>query len=99
MTTYEMKRIAEMQAEYLVEALKKDDELLDLMFPPKFLSAEEAADFCRIPLNTLYQKINEIPHSKKGKRLLFTDRELTKWILRKQSVAVEVEINENKKVI
>ena len=72
-----------MQAEYLVEAIKKDDELLDLMFPPKTLSLQEAAEFLGIPQNTLYQKVGTIPHVKIGKRLLFTDRGLTRWMNRK----------------
>ena len=77
-----MKRIAEMQAEYLVEALKKDDELLDLMFPPKCMGIEEASEFTSIPIGTIYQKIDEIPHQKIGKRLVFTDRGLMRWIRR-----------------
>ena len=96
MTDYEMKRIAKYQAEYLVQAIKQDDELLDLMFPPKMMGIEEASEFTGIPVNTLYQKIGQIPHSKVGKRLVFTDRALTRWVKRKPSVAVELGI---KKVI
>ena len=91
-----MKRIAKYQAEYLVQAIKQDDELLDLMFPPKMMGIEEASEFAGIPVNTLYQKIGQIPHSKVGKRLVFTDRALTRWVKRKPSVAVELGI---KKVI
>ena len=88
MTDYEMKRIAKYQAEYLVQAIKQDDELLDLMFPPKMMGIEEASEFTGIPVNTLYQKIGQIPHSKVGKRLVFTDRALTRWIKRKNPVPV-----------
>lgn len=84
-----------MQAEYLIEAMKKDDELLDLMFPPRLMSIEEASEFTGIPVGTLYQKISQIPHEKVGKRLVFTDRGLMRWIKRKPSVAVEVEIKKN----
>ena len=92
MTDYEMKRIAKYQAEYLVQAIKQDDELLDLMFPPKMMGIEEASEFTGIPVNTLYQKIGQIPHQKVGKRLIFSDRALTRWIKRKPSVAEKIEI-------
>ena len=92
MTDYECRKIAKMQAEYLVEALKKDDELLDIMFPPKLMNINEAAEFLRIPVNTIYQKVNEIPHNKVGKRLVFTDRGLMRWINRETSLAVELDI-------
>ena len=92
MTDYEMRKIAKMQAEYLAEALKHDDELLDLMFPPKYMDIEEASEFIRIPVNTIYKKIREIPHEKVGKKLVFSDRGLTRWLRRKTSDSVE---NEN----
>jgi len=95
-TEYEMKRMARLQAQYLAEAMKQDDELLDLVFPPRFMGIEEAAQFTGIPKNSLYTKVNEIPHVKMCGRLLFTDRGLTRWLKRKPSVAVELGI---KKVI
>ena len=76
MTDYEMRKIAKMQAMYLVEALKTDNELMDLVYPPRLMNIEEAAEYLRIPVNTLYQKVNEIPHEKVGKRLVFSDRGL-----------------------
>jgi len=85
MTTYEMQKIAKYQAEYLVEALKKDDELLDLVFPPRCMTIEEASEFVRIPVSTIYQKIGQIPHQKVGKRLVFTDRGLMRWIRRENN--------------
>lgn len=92
MTDYECRKIAKMQSEYLIKALKEDDELLDLMYPPKFMGIEEASVFCGIPVNTLYQKAPEIPHQKVGKRLIFSDRALTRWIKRKPSVSEKIEI-------
>ena len=92
MTDYEMKKIARYQAEYLVKALKEDDELLDLMYPPKLMSIEEAAEFTGIPVNTLYQKISEIPHMKAGKRLVFSDRGLMRWLNRRPSIADRIDI-------
>ena len=92
MTDYECRKIAKMQSEYLIKALKEDDELLDLMYPPKFMGIEEASVFTGIPVNTLYQKVCEIPHEKVGKRLIFSDRALTRWIKRKPSVAEKIEM-------
>ena len=94
MTTSEMRQIAKMQAEFLAEALKSDEDLLDLMFPPKFMGIEEASEFLGIPLNTLYSKVGSIPHSKVGKRLIFTDRGLTRWVNQQRSSAVEVELQQ-----
>ena len=82
MTDYELRKLAKMQAEYLADALKKDDELLDMMFPPRPMNIEEAAAFMRIPVGTIYQKVQEIPHYKVGKRLVFTDRGMIRWMKR-----------------
>ncbi len=92
MTDYEMRKIAKLQAEFLVKALKEDDKLLDLMYPPRFMSIQEASEFTGIPVNTIYQKIDEIPHEKVGKRLVFTDRGLVRWVKRKSPVADEIDI-------
>ena len=85
MTEHEMRKIAKMQAKYLATALKEDAELMDMMFPPRCMSIEEAAKFTSIPVGTLYQKIDEIPHEKVGRRLVFTDRGLTRWMKRQLS--------------
>lgn len=82
MTDYEMRKIAKLQAEYQLMMLKSDDELLDLLYPPRCMNIEEAAEYLRVPVGTLYQKVNEIPHEKVGKRLVFTDRGLMRYIKR-----------------
>ena len=92
MTDYELQKLSKLVAKNLVKALKEDDELLDLMYPPKLMSIEEAAEFTGIPVNTLYQKISEIPHMKAGKRLVFSDRGLMRWLNRRPSVADKIEI-------
>jgi excisionase family DNA binding protein len=50
--------------------------------PEDLLSAEEAAGFLDIKLSTLYFKthMKEIPFMKKGKKIYFSRKELTKWI-------------------
>ena len=80
MTDYEMRRMADMIAEGLAERMKTDDELLERMFPSKPMSIDEASRWSGIPIGTLYQKVDEIPHSKVGKRLVFTERGLSGWI-------------------
>ena len=92
MTEYEMRKIAKMQATFMVEALKADDELMDLVYPPRLMDIKEAAEYLRVPVNTLYQKVNEIPHEKVGKRLIFTDRGLIRWMKREGRSEKAVEI-------
>jgi excisionase family DNA binding protein len=88
MTTYEMQKIARMQAEFLVDAIKNDSELADIMFPPRCMNIEEASEYLRIPVSTLYNKIGEIPHEKVGKRLVFTDRGLMRWMKRSKATNI-----------
>lgn len=80
MTSHEMRQMADMIAISLTERLKEDDELLERIYPSKPMSIDEAAKWTGIPVGTLYQKMDEIPHSKIGKRLLFTERGLQSWI-------------------
>ena len=82
MTNYELDKLAKGVAKYLVEEIKSNDELLDTIFPPKTMDIREAAVFLKIPVNTLYQKAGKgkIPYIKTGKRLLFTDRGLMRWL-------------------
>jgi len=92
MTDYELQKLSKLVAKNLIQSIKDDDELLDELYPPRYMSIQEAADYLCIPLNTLYQKAGEIPHQKVGKRLVFSDRALTRWIKRKPSVAEKIEM-------
>lgn len=80
MTSHEMRQMADMIAMSLAERLKEDDELLERIYPSKPMSIDEASDWTGIPVGTLYSKMDEIPHSKIGRRLLFTQRGLQKWL-------------------
>ena len=80
MTNYELDKLAKGVAKYLAEEIKSNDELLDTLLPPKTMDAKEAASFLKIPISSLYQKLGTIPHLKTGKRLLFTDRGLMRWL-------------------
>lgn len=82
MTKYELEKLAKGVAKYIVEEIKSDNELFDTIFPPKTMGIEEASKYLCIPKGTIYQKKKEIPHIKVGKRLVFTDRGLMRWLQR-----------------
>lgn len=83
MSEYELRKLSRNVARELADIFKEDDELLDIINPPVCMNIEEAAEYLRIPVGTLYNKVSEIPHEKVGKRLVFTDRGLIRWIKRK----------------
>jgi excisionase family DNA binding protein len=82
MTNYELDKLAKKVAAELLGKIADDADLLDVIIPPKCMSITEAAEYTRVPVSTLYHKISEIPHVKIGKRLLFTDRGLIRWMKR-----------------
>ena len=92
MTNYELDTLAQLQAKYFVDAIKNDSELQDLLFPPRYLDVNEAADYLKVPLATLYSKVNCIPHSRVGRRLLFSERDLMRWVNSQKSSTLEVAI-------
>jgi excisionase family DNA binding protein len=70
------------------------------------LTIQQAAEFLHLSVPTLYSHVSKsvIPHSKRGKRLYFSKRELTAWIQagRKKTAAeitaeVETGLNSKKK--
>lgn len=63
--------------EILTEELKQLKPAL-----PETLSINEAAQFLKLKINTLYEKTSRklIPHSKKGNKLYFNRVELEEWI-------------------
>lgn len=75
-----------LDAKKLAEELKSDSVLLDLMFPPRYMDINEASVFIRIPVKTIYAKLREIPHSKIGKKLIFSDRDLSRYVEMKREV-------------
>lgn len=100
MTEHEMRKIAKMQAEYFAAMIKEDDELANLLFPSKYLSIEQAAEFINSTVGTIYHKLDEIPHSKNGKRLVFSERALVRYIERQEykGKIVKIEPKERKVV-
>lgn len=64
----------------------------------KFISAQEAADFLGLALQTIYGLVYRkiIPHFKRNKRLYFNEQELKNWIkvTRKQTIEeAEIEMS------
>ena len=79
MNDKELDRVARLQAKYLAEEMMSNRLLLDMMYPPKYLDINEAAEYLRMPVKTIYMKKDEIPHSKIGKRLVFSQRDLAMY--------------------
>ncbi len=72
---------------------KGQDELLEKSL--KFLSVKQAANFLNLSVPTIYSKCSkgEIPYMKKGKRLYFSQTELTNY-LKSGRVKTNDDINE-----
>ncbi|MBI4945269.1 MAG: helix-turn-helix domain-containing protein [Bacteroidetes bacterium] len=71
--------------EFLKEALKEilSDNLSELKpQPAEILNVQQAADFLKLKITTLYEKTSRklIPHFKKGNKLYFHRTELEEWI-------------------
>ena len=60
------------------------------------MNVEEAADYLRMPVNTLYMKLQkgEVPGSKPGKRWVLFNDELDKWLEVKRRNAVPMTTEE-----
>jgi len=82
MTSYEVDKLAKAVAAEIVRRASTDDSLMDILYPPKLMDVREAAEYTKTPVSTIYKKVDEIPHMKVGRRLVFTDRGLIKWMKR-----------------
>ena len=65
------------------------------------MNVEEAADYLRMPLNTLYMKLQkgEVPASKPGKRWVLYQDELDKWLEANRRNAVPLTADEENEAI
>ena len=65
------------------------------------MNAEEAADYVRMPLNTLYMKLQkgEVPGCKPGKRWALFSDELDKWMEANRKNAVPLTADEENEAI
>ena len=71
--------------EFLKDALKEIlSENLSALKPqlPEILNVQQAADFLKLKITTLYEKTSRklIPHFKKGNKLYFHRSELEAWV-------------------
>ena len=67
----------------------------------KPMTVEEAAEYTRIPLGTLYMKLGDgtIPATKPGKRYVLYQDELDRWLEANRKNAVPLTAEEENKVI
>ena len=65
------------------------------------MNVEEAADYLRMPVNTLYMKLQkgDVPGSKPGKRWVLFNDELDKWLEVKRRNAVPMTTEEENDAI
>ena len=65
------------------------------------MNVEEAADYLRMPLNTLYMKLQkgEVPGSKPGKRWVLFSDESDKWLEANRKNAVPLTVDEENEAI
>ena len=65
------------------------------------MNVEEAADYLRMPLNTLYMKLHkgEVPGMKPGKRWVLFSDELDKWLEANRKNAVPLTVDEENEAI
>ena len=65
------------------------------------MNVEEAADYLRMPLNTLYMKLQkgEVPGMKPGKRWVLFSDELDKWLEANRKNAVPLTVDEENEAI
>ena len=80
MTNYELEKLTKGIAAEIIRTVKEDERIWDILFPPRTMDVKEASKFLHIPINTIYSMKNEIPHFKVGRRLLFSDRDLYRWM-------------------
>ena len=83
MSQYELNKLGKVIAKELVALVKEDDDLMDLISPPVLMDIEEASKYLCIPRGTVYQLSSSIPHVKVGKRLVFSQRDLIRWLNKK----------------
>lgn len=84
--------------EFLKEALKEilGESLSSKTNLPEILNVQQAAEFLKLQVSTLYEKTSRklIPHFKKGNKLYFHLPELQQWVLEGKVKTAEQTSNE-----
>ena len=52
------------------------------VLPDRYLSTAEAANYLNMSVGTLYHRLDEVPHTKTGGTLRFSERALRKYVER-----------------
>lgn len=84
------RREAAMIAEELFKLLRKD--LRNAVFEAtvqandRLLTVKEVAEILGWSTGTVYNKIKELPHTKAGKRLIFSEKAIHEWLWQKDSL-------------
>lgn len=76
MTRKECKMIAE----ELMGLFVKHGMKPTMLAPERYMNVREAAAYLSMPVSTLYKKVDEIPHVKKGRRLVFAESALREYV-------------------
>jgi len=77
MTEEELRQILHSERQAVI---KEISQLFKPGFTDKKLSAIEAASFLGISISTLYKRVKEIPHTKFGKKLIFSSSKLNQFV-------------------
>lgn len=79
----ECKQIAEELYKFIRNDVRKAVTEMATVETEEYLNAKRAAVFLGWKLQTLYNRIHDIPHTKNGKSLIFTKSALRKFMERK----------------
>lgn len=79
----ECKQIAEELHKFIRNDVRKVVTEMATAETEEYLNAKQAAVFLGWKLQTLYNRIHDIPHTKNGKSLIFTKSALRKFMERK----------------
>lgn len=71
---------AKMVAEELYKLFEKNGFKPKQLITERYMGTKEAAEMLGMPLQTLYKKIDQIPHVKNGKRHVFCESSLREYI-------------------
>jgi hypothetical protein len=83
MTRSEAKMIAEELHKIIRKDVKKTLSEIVAIEAEEYLDTKQAAAFLGWKVQTLYNRIEDIPHSKNGKKLIFTKSSLSQFLERK----------------
>lgn len=88
MTAFEAKQVAEEMYKLLRKDIKKHiREAIDDVYNTP-MNLDEAAEYLKIPKQTIYKNVSRIPHTKVGRRLRFLKKDLDAYINQLQYISI-----------